>query len=183
MHPQLHEIIDDLKRAQARLHDLHRKLPDEQWETRPDPGHWSVSEHVEHLNLTSEAYLTPLKEALEETRRRGGTAPARYRRDPMGWFLWRIMPPPVRVMAVKARPRFIPPVDLVWTPQELRDRFDRLQHELVSLTAAADGLPIDGTMMASPIDPRARYNLFAAFGIVPRHQHRHLWHAEKSVKA
>jgi hypothetical protein len=181
MHPQLHEIIDELKSAQTRLHALRRTVSDEQWEIRPDPGHWSVSEHVEHLNLTSEVYLEPLREAIEETRRRGGAAPMRYRRDPMGWLLWRTMPPPVRLMRVKARPAFIPPTGLRRTPREIRDRFDRLQHELISLTASADGLPIDRTMIPSPVDPRARYNLFAALGIVPRHQHRHLWHAEKAL--
>ena len=34
----------------------------------------------------------------------------------------------------------------------------------------------------APIDARARYNLFAALGIVPRHQHRHLWQAEQTYR-
>jgi hypothetical protein len=89
------------------------------------------------------------------------------------------MPPPVRMMRTKASARFIPGSNL--PAAELRARFDGLQLELLEITASADGLPIDRTFIPSPVDPRAKYNLFAALGILPRHQHRHLWQAETSL--
>jgi hypothetical protein len=179
MHRQLTEIIDDFNLAQERLHALVKRVPDDRWVVRTNPAKWSVSENVEHLNLTSEIYLPVLTAAIEETRKADGTAPDRYRRDFMGWALWRIMPPPVRVFRVKTAPGFVPTAAL--PPERIRERFDQLQQQLLALTAAADGLPIDRTFITSPVDGRARYNLFSALGILPRHQHRHLWQAEKSL--
>jgi hypothetical protein len=48
---------------------------------------------------------------------------------------------------------------------------------------AADGLPIDAVKITSPVDARARYNVFAALSIMARHQHRHLWQAEQAARA
>jgi len=33
--------------------------------------------------------------------------------------------------------------------------------------------------VTSPFNARVRYNLYACFTILPRHQHRHLWQAER----
>lgn len=179
MHAQLHEIIDEFKTAQSRLHALARRIPDTQWGERSAPGRWSVSENVEHLNMFSARYLPIMTDLVHEARALGLPAPEWYHRGVMGWMLWRMMPPPVRMMRGKAIPSFVPNATLA--PQEVRDRFDRFQHELIGLTASADGLPIDKVMMTSPVAPGVRYNLFAAFGILARHQHRHLWQAEQST--
>src|SRR5256886_12193651 len=53
MHPQLQLVADEYRSAQARLHDLVRAVPDEQWGKRSDPARWSVAECVAHLNITS----------------------------------------------------------------------------------------------------------------------------------
>jgi hypothetical protein len=45
--------------------------------------------------------------------------------------------------------------------------------------AQADGLPLTAVRVTSPFNPRARHNLYACFTILPRHQHRHLWQAER----
>jgi hypothetical protein len=42
-----------------------------------------------------------------------------------------------------------------------------------------DGLPVDRIKITSPFDARLKYNLYAALTILPRHQHRHLWQAER----
>ena len=57
--------------------------------------------------------------------------------------------------------------------------FERWQERLLGLLAAADGLPIDRVLMTSPFNGRMRYNLYAGFSTLPRHQHRHLQQAER----
>jgi hypothetical protein len=47
----------------------------------------------------------------------------------------------------------------------------------------ADGLPIQAIKITSPVDVRARYNVFATLSIMARHQHRHLWQAEQAARA
>ena len=178
MHPQLSGIISELQAAQDRLHRLAHGLTSNQWKQRPDPKRWSVAECVEHLNLTSRAFVPPLERAIAEARRLGGGAPARYRRDPMGWLLWKTMAPPVR-FRVPTTPAFVPDADRA--PEELLAEFDRLQATLIALTRSADGLPIQRTRVPSPFSARTSYNAFAALTILPAHQQRHIWQAERAL--
>lgn len=178
MHPQLQAIADEFRSAQRRLHRLAGELPDEHWVRRPAPDRWSPAECVEHLNLTTEAFLPPLRRVVEEARRRGILGEGPFRRDPIGWLLWRVMAPPVRVMRVKTGPSFIPTGG--HSPAELRARFDALQDEQLACLSAADGLDLQRLRMRSPFDGRVQYNLYAAFSILPRHQERHIWQAERA---
>ena len=45
-----------------------------------------------------------------------------------------------------------------------------------------DGRPIDRVKVTSPFNPRLRYNLYACLTILPRHQERHLWQAERVLE-
>lgn len=177
MHHQLQAVIDQFHGAQARLHRLVDSLPEDRWARRSDPKAWSVAECVEHLNLTARAFLPLLERGIAEARRLGGPAPARYRRDPMGWLLWKMMPPPVRVRIPTAA-SFVPHAD---RPRaEAMAEFDRLQSEQVRLTGEADGLPIHRVKVPSPFG-KASYNAFAALTILPPHQERHIWQAERAA--
>ena len=176
MSPQLATIIDELDGARERLHRLRASVPPDRWTRRVDPERWSVAECVEHLNITSRAYLPLLRDALEKGRRMGGTAPQRYRRDPVGWLLWQSMGPPVR-HRMRTPAAFVP--GSAQGVEALVDDFDRLQAEQIELTRAADGLPLQKIRVRSPFDARVSYNLFSCLSILPRHQHRHLWQAEQ----
>jgi hypothetical protein len=179
MHPQLQAVADEFVTAQARLHRLAATTPEESWSARPDPARWSAGECVDHLNLTSGAFLPLLRGGLEQATALGAAAPARYRRDPIGWLLWRTAGPPVRYRVRTTAP-FVPAgspgrADLVAT-------FDRLQADQLACVTRADGLPLGRVKVTSPFDPRARYNLYACLTILPRHQHRHLWQAEQALE-
>ena len=181
MHPQLAAVAAEFESAQRRLHALARDLPESSWAARPDPTRWSVAECVAHLNLTSRAYLPLLDDGLARARSLGRPAPGRHRRDPVGWLLWRTMGPPVRRGRVRTIPAFVPSGDLPRTA--VLAEFDRLQAEQLARTRAADGLPLGAVRVASPINARVTYNLYACLTILPRHQHRHLWQAEEAWRA
>jgi hypothetical protein len=180
MHPQLQAVIDDFDAAQRRLHALAASAPAEMWAQRPDPRRWSAAECVAHLNLTSAGYLPLLDDAIERGRRSPAASTARFRRDPVGWLLWKSMAPPVRVR-VKTTAPFIPAQAA--SPADLAAEFDRLQREQVLRVRQADGLALDRIRIASPFNRRVTYNLYACFTILPRHQHRHLWQAEEALRA
>ena len=177
MHPQLAAIVDEFDAAQRRLHRLAERVPEDAWARRPDPRRWSVGECVEHLNLTARAFLPRLRDGLAEARRIGGPAPARHRRDVLGWLLWRTLPPPVRVAKSRTTAPFVPGGRL--PPAELLADFDRLQAEQIALVESADGLPLGRVRIASPFAEKVRYDLFSALSILPRHQERHVWQAEQ----
>lgn len=178
LHPQLVTILEELRAARARLHRLAAEVPAEQWARRTDPDRWSVAECVEHLNLTGRAYLPLLRGAVDRAREIGGPAPRRYRRDPVGWLLWKTMGPPVR-FRVRTTAEFVPGAEP--DREALIAEFDRLQEEQIRLTEAADGLPLHRVRVRSPFDPRVRYNAYSCFSILPAHQHRHLWQAERAL--
>ena len=178
MRPQLQEIVDEFETALERLHRLVATVPENSWAQRPEPHRWSVAECVAHLNITSAAFVPLLKEGLDRARAIGGPAPERYRLDFVGWLLQKYTGPPVR-LRVKTPPGFEP--TKCPAPKHLAEEFARWQDELIACVEEADGLPIHRVRITSPFNARLKYNLFAGFGILPRHQHQHLWQAEQAA--
>lgn len=176
MHAELQAVVDEFDTARRRLHALADRTPADSWARRPSPDRWSIGECVTHLNLTSRAYLPLLDDGLARAARLGRPTGRRFRRDPIGWLLWKMSGPPVRVRT-KTTPAFVPGGDI--PKGQLIAEFDRLQAEQVARVRAADGAPIDRVRITSPFDARVKYNLYACFTILPRHQHRHLWQAEQ----
>lgn len=175
MNSQLQEIADELGEATARLHRLRDAVPEERWPSRRDPARWSISECIAHLNLTSAAFV-PLLEAGIESARGEPPGPRRYRRGFLGWALWKMTGPDSRGR-VQTAPSFVPASSPPAT--EVIATFERWQAAIQRLLADADGLPIDKVNMTSPFNARMRYNIYAGFSAIPRHQHRHLQQAER----
>ncbi len=179
MHRQLQAVADELVAAQRRLHRLAASTPEDAWSERPNPERRSASECVAHLNLTALAFLPLIRRALEQASTVAGGAPGRYRRDLIGWMLWRSAPPPVRYRVRTTAP-FVPTGS---EPRsELLATFDRLQAEQLASVAQAEGRAIDRVKIVSPFDPRLRYNLYACLTILPRHQERHIRQAEEALE-
>lgn len=177
MHPQLASIVSELESATARLRGLHASLPYSAWSQRPSAGRWSPAECVAHLNLTSRAFLPLLASGLRDALGHAGDATTPYRRDAIGWLIWKVVSPSggLRTATVRA---FVPsgrePVP------SLLAEFERLQAEIIDGIRRADGLAIDRVKIVSPFDERVKYNLYAALTLVPRHQHRHLLQAARA---
>ena len=179
MHEQLSALRTEFEAARQHLHELAAAVPDDRWTLRPAPNHWSIGECVAHLNLTAAEYDPIVERALADARRIGGPLPVRYRRDPIGWLLWRTMGPPVR-FKVKTTAALVPSGS-VPKPEALAE-FDRWQDAQVRWVEACDGLPIDKVRIRSPFNARVRYNLFACLAILPRHQERHIWQARHAAR-
>ena len=175
MNSQLKEIADELRAATAQLHRLRETVPADRWPVRSDPARWSVSECVEHLNLTSAAFVPLLEAGIDEA---GGYQPSRerYRRGFLGWALWKMTGPdsPGRVQTT---PAFVPAN--APAAGAVIAGFEHWQGKLLKLLAASRGLPIDKVTMTWPFNARVHYNLYAGLSTLPRHQHRHLQQAER----
>lgn len=176
MLPQLEAVAEEFLEALDRLHLLADQVAANRWAYRTDPKRWSVAECVAHLNLSSAAYLPLLERAVVEARTMGGPAPRRHRHNPLGWLLWRMMGPPVRVRT-RTIAAFVPAATEAAT--ELVAEFERLQDLQMAQLRAADGLPLGRVLVTSPFNARVRYNLYSCFALLARHQHRHLWQAEQ----
>jgi hypothetical protein len=184
MHQQLAEIVASFESAQDRLRRLSDRISEEQWSRRPAPESWSAAECVEHLNLTSRAYLPLLRTALAEARLLHAT-PAVYKRDALGWFMAAMIGPirhigKFRIGKVKTTAAFLPGARR--DRAEILSDFVRMQGDLIGITRSADGLAIDRVKIVSPFGGRMQYNAYSALVILHRHEHRHLDQAEAAAK-
>jgi hypothetical protein len=181
---QLRAVTDSLDSAQSRLRRLSDKVSDAAWSRRPGPDRWSAAECVEHLNLTSKAYVPLLRDALAHAEKIGGPPRKHYRRDPLGWFLSTMIGPlrsvgRFRIGRIKTTPKFVPSAGR--SRNDILSDFVRLQAELVALIRSGDQLPLDKVKIVSPFGGRMKYSAYSAFVIVARHQHRHIDQAEEAT--
>lgn len=177
MHPQLASVIQELDSARDRLHALAGTIGEADWNRRPQPDRWSPAECVAHLALTAQAFLPLIDEALGRAYSRGSGVKRRLRRSIAGWLIWRGMGPPARFRS-KTASRFVPSSAI--PKAESVQRLDELNDELADRVRRADGYPIDRVRLVSPFNRRVKYDVYSAFTILVRHEHRHLWQAEQA---
>ena len=185
MQKQLAAVIDSLEGAQSRLRRLSDGISEQAWTQHPGPGRWSAADCVEHLNITSRAYLPLFRDAAVEARQLHGTPTTHYRKDALGWFMTMMIGPmrhigKFRLMKIKTTPPFVPKRGQ--SRGELLSEFVKLQADIITLTRASDGLPLDRVKVVSPFGGRMKYNAYSGMVIVARHQHRHIDQAEKAAR-
>lgn len=70
MNPQIRQISAELDAAAERARAIVERIPVRLLGQRPNETCWSVADCIEHLSLTTDAYLAQIARALEEARRR-----------------------------------------------------------------------------------------------------------------
>jgi len=181
---QLATLIDSLEDAQARLRRLTDDTPEKAWNNRPGPARWSAADCVEHLNLTSAAYIPLLRDAIVEARQLHTPASPHYRRDPVGWFLSMMIGQmrhigKFRIGKITTTADFVPKGGQ--SPGELLSEFVRMQAVLMTMIRSADALPLDRVKIVSPFGGRMQYNAYSALVVVARHQHGHIDQAQEAL--
>ena len=178
----LASLRNELDATTSRLHALTDTLDENTWRARPGTHRWSAAECVEHLNMTSRAFLPPLRDAVKDARARGLTNPAGANTvNLLGrWVLHMQEPPVKRQRRVKTSKPFEPVQ--VGTKADIVKEYEKLQRELIYLLVDAEGVAISKVKIASPFLPRLRYSVYFALRVIPGHQRRHLWQAEEAVK-
>ncbi|HEX6628646.1 MAG TPA: DinB family protein [Gemmatimonadaceae bacterium] len=183
MQRQLAAVIESLESAQSKLRSLGDKSSAAAWKKHPAPDAWSAADCVEHLNLTSHAYVPLLRDAIA-TARLMKARPKHYRQDFAGRLMGFMMKPlkhigKFKIGRVKTTGPFTPRGGK--TREQLLSEFVRLQSDLITLVRSAEGLPIDRVKVQSPFG-RMKYNAYSALVIVSQHQHRHLQQAEEAAR-
>jgi len=183
---QLAAVVNLFEDAQERLRRLSDKVSDAAWSRHPSPGKWSAADCVEHLNITSRAYVPLLRDANTEARLLHAEPETHYKTDAIGWFMTKMIGPmrhigKLRLVKIKTTPKFVPKGGQ--SRSQLLSEFVRLQADLITLIRSADGLPLDRVKIVSPFGGRMKYNAYSAIVIVARHQHRHIDQAEEASHA
>jgi hypothetical protein len=177
--PELNEICAQLEAASDRARRIVAGMSRGHLDRRPDAGSWLVAECLRHLTLTTDAFLPPIRAALEEgLRKKLAHSGGRFRMGATARMLAWWLEPPYR-MRSKASPPFVPDVE---DPARVLPEFLDRQEKLLSAVADADGLALDRLSIPSPFAARLRYNVYAAFVLIAVHERRHLWQAEQVVR-
>jgi len=179
MHPQLAALIGQLEAVTARASELGAALDDTAFHARPPSAGWSAAECIAHLNLTTVALLPRLDSALA-TGRPGYPDTRRYRRGVLGSLLAWSLEPPAR-LRFRTLPTFVP--KSAGPKGAILAEFERLQGDLSDRIRSASGLDLNELRIGSPFNARLSYNVYAAFCILLAHERRHLWQAERAVRA
>jgi len=171
----LEELTAELDQAERDLQSLVAGRDLGRLTEPPARGGWSIAECLEHLRITTEAFLPLLGEAVDGLPSIQG-GPTTYRLDPVGALLVWLMEPPSR-MATKTPEAFTPRRgNLV---EGFADHFSASQDRLKEFVGRCHGLRLTRTTIVSPFNASVRYSAYAALRIIAAHQRRHLWQARR----
>ena len=172
----LAKIRDELQASATRMHRLVDTMDETTWGRSPRTGRWSVARCIQHLNMTSRAYVPVLQAAFWDARKRGMMAKdASYRMDFWGWLLFKGVGEGAR-FKMKTSDAFVPPT-IDPKDKVVRD-YDELQNELIALLEDSADLALRKIIIVSPFNTKVKYNAYSAYRIIVAHQGRHLGQAE-----
>ena len=117
---ELEKIRQETQAASGEARVLCDGLSEAELAWRPEPGRWSIAEHLLHLDTTTRTFLPVVDRTIEEARSKGFTSQGPFRLGLKGrLFVWYNEPPPAfRLPAPKA----LHPV-MQGTPAEALPRF------------------------------------------------------------
>lgn len=174
------EIEAELQAATEQARRLIETTDGRLFTVRPNPGSWSASECIAHLNLSTELFLPVLGPSIDDGHKRKLVPAKPPKMDLLGRILRWFLEPPIR-QRVKTSAPFVP--KSIRAKAESFAEFAALQNRLIDLARAAHDVDLTKLRIVSPFDKRVKYNLYSAFRIVAAHQRRHLWQAEQAVAA
>lgn len=177
---KLAAICDELYETKIRLHRFADTLDEWMWGRSPTVGKWSVARCIEHLNLTSRAYLPLFRAAFKDARAQGllATNPS-FRLDFWGWLVFKSVEPSFR-FRLKTPDAFVPPT--IEPKEKVVGEYDALQRELVDVLEEAADLDLGKIKIVSPFNASVKYSAYSAFRLIPAHQRRHLGQAEQILR-
>lgn len=175
---ELRDYYEQFENIQEDALELTSPLNDLQFNWRPSPKHWSISECLAHLNVVDGLDLPAIREALDAGRAAGltGTGPFRY-----GFLSRRFVrssEPPAK-LKFKAPKAYLPPSG---APKEkVVPEFTAIHGQLLELVASSNGLDLACIKVRTPF-PLLKFSLGQRFALLAAHDRRHLrqaWEVRK----
>lgn len=173
---ELREFAGEIESQKAVVISILEELPEDEFDSRPPDGGWSIGEHLDHLSKINRPYLAAIDRAVDEARARGLLGEGPFRHGRLGnWFV-RSMEPPIK-MRMKA-PRSVQPGN-VGSRDEVLQEFLAVQDEVLAALRGAAGVDLGRARLRSPFFSLLRLSVGQAFGAIAAHNRRHIWHMRR----
>jgi hypothetical protein len=176
MKKSLDEIRSEMATIDTEARRLCEGLSEEQLAWRPQQGKWSIAENLVHLNVTTQAYVPGIRQALQNARQKGLQGSGEFDLGFTGKLFVNYLEPPFK-MKTKA-PKMIQPI-LQGPASDALTQFLRGQEAFRKLVDEADGVDLGQASFVSPFSSLLRMKVIAAFATVTAHDRRHLWIIER----
>lgn len=166
-------LLEEFDASDRRASDVAGGLTLEQLNWKRAEAEWSVGQCLEHLALSSEAYLPAIARALTGRPERvvREITPGWFGR----WFLTHVIEPSP-TSARRRAPRRITPVSLV--DRSILDRFHRTNIDAREVPRRASRLDVNRIRFTNPFVPVTRFTAGTGLVILATHQRRHILQAE-----
>jgi len=177
--PELHALLEQIDACERDAERLVASL-DEPALNQPTPtGGWSPAQCITHLTLMNDFYLRGWPETVDAARARGGTSFIGLRPTPFGRWFARWMEPPAK-MKTKAIARATPPPTI---PRAgLVEAYKASHDGYRVLVEAAAHVDVNRIVRPNAIIPPVKMRLATVLLIIPAHDRRHMWQAERAAR-
>lgn len=167
---ELRDYYEQLENIKEDVLELSAPLTDDQFNWRPSPKQWSISECLAHLNVVDGLDVPAVRDAIEAGRTAGltGTGPFRY--GFLSRSFVRLSEPPVK-LRFKAPKVYRPPSG------EPKDKvvaeFIAIHDQLLELVSKSNGLDLARVKVGTQF-PYLKFSLGQRFALLTAHDRRHL---------
>jgi DinB superfamily len=169
---ELRDYYEQIENIKEDALELTAPLTEDQFNWRPSPKRWSISECLVHLNLADGLDLPALAAEIERNRSANitGQGPFRYSFFSRLFIRYAEPPPKLRVPAPKA---YRPPAG--HQKDQVVPEFCSIHDSWLQLLVASNGLDLARIKVKIPIG--FMFSLGQRFALVTAHDRRHLWQA------
>jgi hypothetical protein len=179
LRPELQDLVKQLTDIKEQARGMLEPSSPEVLRQRPSSGGWSVTECLEHLNITARTSLAIVEDACRDARQKGILAKGPYRPGFLERLFTRLLEPPIR-LRIKTPKAYVPVVTL--EPSRVYADFLSLRDALIGQLERIDGLDLNRLRVRSPFEKWLSYSVYGWLLIMAAHERRHLWQAQKVLQ-
>jgi len=170
------QLCGEIEESIRAAHKLAEGLTDEQFNTQPAGGGWSIAQCIAHLTLTFEHFEPRFVAAIAEARANGITGQEPFRYSLLERVAIKGVEPPPSLKVKAPTPFVMPePCPAARVLQQYEEAYRRLQ----AIFRSAEGLDLARIRIRHPALSIWKQRLGAAFHILTGHCRRHLWQAAR----
>ena len=172
----IQQWIDGINEQTTRTEVILSDINEEQLNSSPAPGKWSIGELIDHISTANKTYFGTLEQLAEGTYANPSMLSVKFIPKAVGRMVINSITPET-YRKVKTAPIFMPASTN--HTFEVLDDFKSTQSRLIKLVSKIEGYDLSKTWIRSPVTGFIIYTAEAAINMLLNHEKRHLGQAEE----